>query len=99
MTFSKSIRTLKLDNDVAGSSQTPAQKMITLRTYLLEQMTEEAFWRAYNLVKSAGDVSKEDLHQKVREVVGVDKVEESLPMFHLLCFLEDLSRKATEEGA
>jgi len=97
--FSKSIRNLKLDNDAAGSSQTPAQKMITLRTYLLEQMTEEAFWAAYNLVKSAGDVSKEDLHQKVGEVVGVDKVEESLPMFHLLCFLEDLSRKPPEEGA
>jgi len=66
-------------------------KADSLRVYLQGQMPEADFQQAYSLVRASGQMSSEELQQRVSDVIGAEKVDQLFTLFQLLCFLEDVS--------
>lgn len=70
---------------------TVASKAESLRRYLRSQMPEDDFLKVHALVRASGEVSPEDIAQRVGAVIGPEKVPDLLTLFQLLCFLENVS--------
>lgn len=71
-----------------------AAKAASLRVYLRDQMPEDEFRTVHALVCASGEVSAQELQQRVHAVLGADKALELLTLFQLLCFLENVSAGA-----
>merc|ERR1712061_361465 len=82
--------------EATGSGTRIGAKADSLRSYLCGQVPEDAFNRAYALVRASGEVSTEELQQRVGEVIGAEKISELFTLFQLLCFLEDVAANSVD---
>mmetsp|Transcript_139678 Transcript_139678/g.260484 ORF Transcript_139678/g.260484 Transcript_139678/m.260484 type:complete len:527 (-) Transcript_139678:10-1590(-) len=88
----------------AGSEEsggtTFGSKAAALKAYLVEQVGAEHFDKVQSLVRPSGDAEAESsaksLRLQVAEVLGSERSTVLLPMFQLLCFLEDISASMSE---
>lgn len=80
-----------------GGSTTFGSKAAALRAYLVEQVSAEPFDKVMSLVRPSDDAEVESsadaVRKRVAEVLDAEAERSAvlLPMFQLLCFLEDIS--------
>mmetsp|Transcript_113065 Transcript_113065/g.314687 ORF Transcript_113065/g.314687 Transcript_113065/m.314687 type:complete len:508 (+) Transcript_113065:75-1598(+) len=106
--LSRSVAELRLAEE-QDAGKGVGKKAEALRSYLVGQTSEERFQQAHELVRAAtrggagvapdaAETAAEELRRAMGEVIGAEEATVLLPMFQLLCFLEDISASVLKES-
>jgi len=107
--LNRSVKQLRLSVDQeAGAAGGARSKAENLRKYLVGQTSAEGFEQAYKLVRASAapatepgdqEAAREKLRAAVAEALGgAEQAVVLLPMFQLLCFLEDIAASLLKES-